>query len=149
MANVMGKNSVVKFDNAAGSLTDFTSYITGLDGPPGDVETDDSTVMGLGARTSLPGLKGATAINMDIMWDDATGASTIDGALAAIYAAGGQLTGLGSISMEFSPAGTASGKRKWSAELWLKNYGITSQVGSIVKAKATFETTGGWTAGTN
>lgn len=149
MANVMGKDSVIKIDNAAGSLTDMTTYVTNVDGLPGDVETDDTTTMGHQARTSIPGLKAASKVSVGFVWDDGTGASTVDGAMAAMYTAGGQLTGLGSISCEWSPGGTAAGKRKYSCEMWLKSYAITSTVGSKVTAKAEFEVTGGVTVGTN
>lgn len=147
MAYKMGKDSVFKLDNGAGSLTDISAYLTDVGGLPGGVETDDTTTMGDSARESIPGLKDAARISLKGVFD--TGASASDKQLSDLYAAGGQLTAGGSISFEWNPGGTTSGYPKYTGECWLTSYVTESAVGTKVAFTAELQVTGGVTRGTN
>lgn len=60
MANLHYKNETIKLDNAAGTLTDITAYLTS-ESISGVQELMDQTTMSLEERTNLPGLAGGSA----------------------------------------------------------------------------------------
>jgi len=60
MANLHYKNETIKLDNAAGTLTDITAYLTS-ESMAGVQELMDNTTMSLEERVNLPGLAGGSA----------------------------------------------------------------------------------------
>lgn len=60
MPNLHYKNETIKLDNAAGSLTDITAYLTS-ESIAGVQELMDNTTMGLEERSNLPGVAGGSA----------------------------------------------------------------------------------------
>lgn len=59
MANLLWKNETIKLDNAAGTLTDITTYCTSFS-LSGAQDTVEDTTMGNEERSYLFGLAGAT-----------------------------------------------------------------------------------------
>ena len=59
MAFVHGKDSVIKIDNAGGTLTDISSYVNNVDFPI-TADVAETTVMGDDNKTYIVGLKDAT-----------------------------------------------------------------------------------------
>ncbi len=148
MAFKFGKDSVFKIDDIAGSLTAITANVESVDGLPGGVETGDTTQMGASARGSIPGLKMASKVGIAGKFD-ATASTNAGRIFNDHYNNGGALSNGGSVSIEYDPQGTASGTPKMTAEVWVTNYTVTSQLGSVVAYKADLEVTGGVTVASN
>ena len=101
MAFTHGKDSVFKLDNSGGSLTDISTYVNNVDFPESADVSETTTLGSAGnSKTYIAGLKDAT-ISLSGLWD-----ATAD----AIF---GQVVGQSAtLSYEYSPEGTASGKIK-------------------------------------
>ena len=136
MAFTHGKDSVFKLDNASGSLTDISSYVNSIDFPE-TADVAETTVLGDDNKTYIVGLKDAT-LSLAGLWD-----STIDGILGAVI---GQAA---TLSFEYSPEGTASGKVKYSGECILTSYAQSSPVGDVVGYSADFQVSAAVTRGTH
>ena len=136
MAFTHGKDSVFKLDNSGGSLTDISAYINSVDFPE-TADVAETTVLGNGNKTYIVGLKDAT-LSIAGLWD-----STIDGILGAVV---GQAA---TLSFEYSPEGTGSGKIKYTGEAILTSYAQSSPVGDVVGYSADFQVSGAVTRGTH
>ena len=136
MAFTHGKDSVFKLDNSSGSLTDISSYVNSVDFPE-TADVAETTVLGDDNKTYIVGLKDAT-LSLAGLWD-----STIDGILGAVI---GQAA---TLSFEYSPEGTASGKVKYSGECILTSYAQSSPVGDVVGYSADFQVSAAVTRGTH
>lgn len=136
MAFTHGKDSVFKLDNASGSLTDISSYVNSVDFPE-TADVAETTVLGDDNKTYIVGLKDAT-LSLAGLWD-----STIDGILGAVI---GQAA---TLSFEYSPEGTASGKVKYTGECILTSYAQSSPVGDVVGYSADFQVSAAVTRGTH
>ena len=136
MAFTHGKDSVFKLDNASGSLTDISSYVNSVDFPE-TADVAETTVLGDDNKIYIVGLKDAT-LSLAGLWD-----STIDGILGAVI---GQAA---TLSFEYSPEGTASGKVKYSGECILTSYAQSSPVGDVVGYSADFQVSAAVTRGTH
>ena len=138
MAFTHGKDSVFKLDNASGSLTDISSYVNNVDFPESADVSETTTLGSAGnSKTYIAGLKDAT-ISLSGLWD-----ATAD----AIF---GQVVGQSAtLSYEYSPEGTASGKIKYTGEAILTSYSISSPVGDAVGYSADLQVSGAVTRGTH
>jgi len=136
MAFVHGKDSVFKLDNSSGTLTDISSYVNNVDFPE-TADVAETTTLGADNKTYIAGLKDAT-ISLGGVWD-----ATADAILGAVI---GQSS---TLSFEYSPEGTASGKIKYEGESILTNYAISSPVGDVVAFSADLQVTGAVTRGTH
>ena len=136
MAFVHGKNSVMKLDNASGSLTDISAFVNNVDFPE-TADVAETSVLGASNKTYLAGLKDAT-IGLTGFFD-----ATAD----AIF---GQVIGQSAtLSFEYSPEGTASGKIKYTGECILTNYALSSPVGDAVAYSCDLQVSGAVTRGTH
>ena len=136
MAFTHGKDSVFKLDNASGSLTDISSFVNNVDFPE-TADVSETTTLGADNKTYIAGLKDAT-ISIAGLWD-----ATAD----AIF---GQVVGQSAtLSYEYSPEGTASGKIKYTGEAILTSYSISSPVGDAVGYSADLQVSGAVTRGTH
>ena len=140
MAFSHGKGASIKVDNAAGSLTDITSYSTEVSFPT-EVEAAETTVFGNGNKQYIPGLGDAT-VSVSGPFDPTV--NTLFTALRAAIIAGTVL----SSSVEYGPAGTGSGAPKKTCEAILTSYEVTSSVGDPNEWSAEFQVTGAVTEGT-
>jgi predicted secreted protein len=136
MAFVHGKSSVFKLDNASGSLTDISAFVNNVDFPE-TADVAESSVLGASNKTYLVGLRDAS-ISLSGLFD-----ATVDAILGAVV---GQTA---TLSYEYSPEGTASGKIKYSGEAILTNYALSSPVGDVVAYSADLQCSGAVTRGTH
>ncbi len=136
MAFTHGKDSVFKLDNASGSLTDISTYVNNVDFPE-STDVSETTTLGADNKTYIAGLKDAT-ISLAGLWD-----ATADAIFGAVV---GQSA---TLSYEYSPEGTASGKIKYTGEAILTSYSISSPVGDAVGYSADLQVSGAVTRGTH
>jgi predicted secreted protein len=136
MAFTHGKDSVFKLDNASGSLTDISTYVNNVDFPE-TADVSETTTLGADNKTYIAGLKDAT-ISLAGLWD-----ATADAIFGAVV---GQSA---TLSYEYSPEGTASGKIKYTGEAILTSYAISSPVGDAVGYSADLQVSGAITRGTH
>ena len=136
MAFVHGKSSVFKLDNASGSLTDISSFVNNVDFPE-TADVAETSVLGASNKTYLVGLKDAT-IGLTGFFD-----ATADAIFGAVI---GQSA---TLSFEYSPEGTASGKIKYTGECILTNYALSSPVGDVVAYSGDLQVSGAVTRGTH
>ena len=115
MAFVHGKDSKFKLDNSSGSLTDISSYVNNVDFPE-TADVAETSALGSSNKSFVVGLKDAT-IGLTGLWD-----STADAIFGAVV---GQSA---TLSFEYSPEGTASGKVKYTGEAIMTNNSISSPV---------------------
>ena len=136
MAFVHGKDSVFKLDNASGSLTDISAFVNNVDFPE-TADVAETSVLGASNKTYIVGLKDAT-ISLSGLFD-----ATADAIFGAVV---GQTA---TLSFEYSPEGTASGKIKYTGECILTNYAMSSPVGDVVAYSADLQVSGAVTRGTH
>jgi len=136
MAFVHGKSSVFKLDNASGSMTDISSFVNNVDFPE-TADVAETSVLGASNKTYIVGLKDAT-IGLTGFFD-----ATADAIFGAVI---GQSA---TLSFEYSPEGTASGKIKYTGECILTNYALSSPVGDVVAYSGDLQVSGAITRGTH
>ena len=136
MAFVHGKSSVFKLDNASGSLTDISSYVNNVDFPE-TADVAETSVLGASAKSYIVGLKDSS-ISLSGLFD-----ATLDAIAGAVV---GQSA---TLSFEYSPEGTASGKVKYTGEAIMTNYSLSSPVGDVVAWSADLQVSGAVTRGTH
>ena len=136
MAFTHGKDSVFKLDNSGGSLTDISTYVNNVDFPE-TADVSETTTLGADNKTYIAGLKDAT-ISLSGLWD-----ATADAIFGAVV---GQSA---TLSYEYSPEGTASGKVKYTGEAILTSYAISSPVGDAVGYSADLQVSGSVTRGSH
>ena len=135
---VLGRSSVIKVDNAAGSLQDLSAYVTDVSGINNTTAMIDTTVFGNTSVAYTPGLRNGDTVTISGNYDS-TPNTHFTGLL-------GQSS---TSTIEYSPAGTTAGLPKVSFESWIVSYQVTSAVADVVKFVATFQVTGNVTWGTN
>ena len=136
MAFVHGKSSVFKLDNASGSLTDISAFVNNVDFPE-TADVAETSVLGASNKTYIVGLKDAT-ISLSGLFD-----ATADAIFGAVV---GQTA---TLSFEYSPEGTASGKIKYTGECILTNYAMSSPVGDVVAYSADLQVSGAVSRGSH
>lgn len=104
---------------------------------PETADVAETTVLGKDNKTYIVGLKDAT-ISLSGLWD-----STADAIFGAVL---GQSA---TLSFEYSPEGTGSGKVKYTGETILTNYAISSPVGDVVAYSADLQVSDAVTRGTH
>ena len=123
-------------DNASGSLTDISAFVNNVDFPE-TADVAETSVLGASNKTYIVGLKDAT-ISLSGLFD-----ATADAIFGAVV---GQTA---TLSFEYSPEGTASGKIKYTGECILTNYAMSSPVGDVVAYSADLQVSGAVTRGTH
>lgn len=135
-----GKSAAFKIDNAAGTLTDISDVLDEI-GFPREVETGETTTFGNQAKTYVVGLSDST-ISLSGKFD-----ATVDAHLTALIAALQDGT-LDSASYEYGPEGTASGRTKYTGEVLVTSYEVSSPVGDVITFSVELQGTGPVTRGT-
>lgn len=135
---VLGKNSVFKLDNAAGSLQDLSAYITDISGLNNTTAMIDTTTLGDSSLEYTPGLRNGDTITLNGNYD-ATPNTQFTALLGATT----------SSTFEYSPAGTTAGLPKASGECFVSSYALSSAVADVVKFTVSLQITGAVTWGTN
>ena len=136
MAFVHGKSSVFKLDNASASLTDISSYVNNVDFPE-TADVAETSVLGASAKSYIVGLKDSS-ISLSGLFD-----ATFDAIAGAVI---GQSA---TLSFEYSPEGTASGKVKYTGEAIMTNYSLSSPVGDVVAWSSDLQVSGAVTRATH
>lgn len=133
MAFYHGKGLAFKIDNSAGTLQTLTSFVDSVDFD-NSVALGDTTTAGAEDKTFVSG-QAEHGLSISGKWDDT--AST--GPDAVLFG----LVGLETTStFEFGPAGSTSGKVKYTGECFLTGYKCSDPVGGVVAYTADFKITG-------
>jgi hypothetical protein len=130
-----GKTASFKVDNSGGSLTDISDTLNSVSFPR-EIETLETTSFGSNSRSYVVGFADAT-ISVEGSFD-----ATVDAHLAGIL---GQEA---SVSFEYGPEGTTSGRVKYTGEALMTSYETSAGIGDIVSYSAEFQVTGAITRGT-
>lgn len=136
MAFVHGKNSVIKVDNAAGTLVDISAVTNSVD-LPRSVETAETSTFGSSAKSYIVGLNDGT-VSISGLYDpaiDATLSAAVDAVIAGTLA---------SASVEYSPAGLPASATKptFKLEVIWTSYSTSGGVGDPVSFKLEGQRTG-------
>jgi hypothetical protein len=140
MAFVHGKNSIIKVDNAAGTLVDISTATNSVE-LPRSLDTGETTAMGgTGAKTYVAGLNDGT-VSISGLYDPATDA-ILSAAVDAIAAGT-----LASASVEWSPAGLPASATKptFKLEVLWTSYSVSAGVGDVETFKLEGQRTGATT----
>lgn len=125
----LGKSSVVKLDNAAGTITDISAYVTDMTGFGNSTDMLSSETFGDSSKEFFPGLRNGDVITLTGNWD-----STLHTQLTGLL---GSTT---SSTFEYFPAGGASPKA--SMETFVSSYDVNSAVADLVKFSVSLQVTG-------
>lgn len=138
MASVGGKLTAWKHEASvgAGSNTDFSAKTKSVN-QSWETSMLDSTPFGKSSKTYVSGLKDST-VSAEYFYD-----TTIFGQLNAIYANGG------SITFEFSPDGTASGKPKATGSMLMSSFSQPAEVDGILMITVDWQVSDDVTFGTH
>lgn len=134
MTKFNSKDSVFLLEDSGGTDRDLSAYITSIDGLPGPREMQDSTTLADDGRKHEAGLENAT-ITLELVWDD-TATSGPDVVLSGLR---GDNTERG---FQYGPKGSTTGFMRYTGNMKLAEYRITSRVGEIVRATATLNVQG-------
>ncbi len=135
MAFVAGKNSVFKLDNSGGSITDLSSYITDVSVDFGD-DTAETTAYGDTSKEYILTLADGS-LSVTALFD-----ATLLAHLGAVRGSSSTL------SYEFYPDGTTSGKPKINGECILTSMSPGSSVGGTATLNFALQCSGAQTIGT-
>lgn len=136
MAFGHGSKAVFKIQDSGGVSRDISAYIRSAS-LPRSIDTAETTVLGLTAKTYIPGLHDAT-ISIEGIWDP-----TVDGYLDGIAGFATART------WEYHPQGTASGTIKYSGSCIETSYETSDPVDDVGTFTAEFQVTGVVTRATN
>jgi hypothetical protein len=130
-----GKTASFKVDNSGGTLTDISDTLNSVTFPR-EIETLETTSFGSSNRSYVVGFTDAT-VSIEGSFD-----ATVDAHLAGIL---GQDA---SVSFEYGPEGTTSGRVRYTGEALMTSYETSAGIGDIVSYSAEFQVTGAITRGT-
>lgn len=125
MATAHGKDATVSWDNASDVLTDITTYVQSVSGPPGSAAADEDTTMGSDDKTFVAGLKEST-VSLTVVYD---------ATIAAIFNAARGAAKSWSISYD-------GGVTTYSGEAIVTDFTPNAPVGGIVTAAVSAQVTG-------
>ena len=126
--------------SAGGTLVNMTTYVREIDAWAKEFDALDDTHLDDSAERVIPGIEKSTEFAIRGAFED-TATSGPD----AIFS-----TAVGTIlSFEYNPIGTASGRRKISAEVFVMSYSVGASVKGQVEYEARFKKDGSTTIGTN
>lgn len=136
MAFVHGKNSTIKVDNAAGTLTDISAVTNSVD-LPRSVDTADTSHFGTSAKEYIVGLNDGT-VSISGLYDpalDATLSAAVDAVIAGTLA---------SATVEYAPNGgpPSATKPKFTLEVLWTSYSVSGGVGDPISFKLEGQRTG-------
>lgn len=139
MAFVHGKNSIIKVDNAAGTLVDISAVSNSVE-MPRSLDTGETTAFGTSAKTFIAGLNDGT-VSISGLYDPAIDA-TLSAAVDAVAAGT-----LASASVEWSPNGLPASATKptFKCEVIWTSYSVSAGVGDVETFKLEGQRTGATT----
>lgn len=128
------KDSTFEIDDTGAVQRDISPYIISIDGLPGPRELIEVTALGDTGRTFIPGLENSV-ITLELQWseDASVGPDTVLGPLRTHTAA---------VDFEYGPEGNAQGDIMYTGTCWVRNFQITTRVGSQVTARCELQVEG-------
>jgi hypothetical protein len=135
MAFTHGSKAKISIDNAAGSLQDLSPYISNISFPT-SLDLQDASVLGNTFKTYVVGMSDGT-ISVEGRYDPVSDAH-FDG----LRAAGGSLTGGGTITVRYDPQGSTSTLPRFTTEAFLTSYEVSTGVDGIASWSAEFQCSG-------
>jgi hypothetical protein len=135
-----GKSAEFQLDNAAGSLTNISNTVTEVTLPQ-SVETGETTAFQQNDKTYVAGLGDSTISVSGIF--DATVNTHITAVIAALKAGT-----VASSTFQYGPAGSASGRPKFTGECIVTSYEVGSPVGDVITYSMEAQVSGSVTVGT-
>lgn len=130
MAFVHGKASVFKIEDSGGTLRDLTAYTTDVNFPR-DIDMAETSTFGNTYKTFIQGLANAS-FSISGRYDS-TATTGPDAVLSSLVGAANPST------FEYGPEGGTSGKIRFTGDVWMSNYEITSSIGDVVGFSAQFQ----------
>lgn len=124
------KDTVFKLDDAAGSLTTLTAYVTTAEHER-ETETDGATVKGTRAEDMTAGLAENGEVSFDAPFD-----STLCRHVAGIWMSSSTQTA------ELNPIGTSTGYRKMTVETILTEVEFSGDIGATGRLNCTAKCSG-------
>jgi len=140
VAKFNSKDSVFQITDTGATLRDISAYIDEVDGIPGERELNEVTALGDTGRKHIGGLENVV-ITLRGHFDNTatTGPDAILGPLRTDDTAR---------AWDYGPKGKASGDFKYSGNMKMRNYVVSSRVGEIVAWRAELLVQGAVTRGT-
>ena len=146
MAFANSKNSVWRMDVLSGSsfhtltMTDITNYVTGVDGLPGTVELTEVTTLNDSGRKFYGDVTKTHTISLNLLWSgDASSSGGGPNSIEDLFRGSGTGSPAWSepgstttLSFEYSPDSTGSGKRKFTGECWISSISESARLGEMV-----------------
>jgi hypothetical protein len=128
------QDSIFEITDTGAVSRDISPYIVSIDGLPGPRELADATSINETGRKFHPTLENSV-ITLELLWsDDAdVGSDTVLGPLRTHTAA---------VAFKYGPEGKTAGDVKYSGSAWVRNYQITTRVGSMVLARCELQVNG-------
>ncbi len=131
--------SVYKQDNISGTLVDLSAYVDTVGAIGRQFQSLDVTAFTNNAENIIAGIEQSQEWTVGGAFDD-TATTGPDAVLAPLPGTKG--------SFEWYPAGTTSGRRKFSGECLCMYYRCQSEVKGLVRFEASFKLDGSGTVGT-
>ena len=132
------KESVFTLHDGSATQLDLSRYLTSIDGLPGPRELIDVTPLNASGHAFIPSLENVV-ITIEMQWSD-------DAVSGQYGAPDVLLEGMRSATavraFEYGPEGRVTGDVKYTGNCWLRNYQITSRVGSQVTCRAELQVDG-------
>lgn len=129
-----GKNTYFALDGTAGTLVNISDTLNEATMPRA-IETAETTAFGSNDKTYITGLADAT-ISLSGMFD-ASVDTQIGGDIANLKSGS-----VSSLTFEYGPAGSASGRPKFTGEAIITSYEVASPVGDVVTYSLELQVTG-------
>ena len=115
--------TVIRVDDATGSLRDLSAFIEGVSSPGKRVGALDVTSFADGAERFIAGIEESTEVTLSGAWSDS--ATGVDAYLPKL---------VGTIqTLEFNPIGTATGARRITGEFLCMAYTVNLEVKGSVR----------------
>lgn len=130
-----GRNTILKIENASNTLVDVSAVMRDVSFPQ-TVDTPETTAFGSSTKTYVVGIKDSRFSGSG-MFD-----ATVDATLQGIFGLEESRT------FEYGPEGSATGRIKYSGELYLTQYTVSGSVSDMVAASFEFQITGDVTRST-
>jgi len=135
MAKSHGAVAIFKLDNAGGSLTDISTYVSSITFTP-TADSAETSTLGTTSKSYIPGLKDCTI--------SLTG--LIDPTLTAIMS-----SALGNVttkSFQYDPQGSVSTCDRWTGECFCTSFNMDTNLGGAATWSADLQVTGAVTLAT-
>ena len=130
-----GKNTAIKLDNGAGTITDIKSYLSSAS-LERLREAAETTVFGDSEKTYIPGLRDGT-VSIEGRFDPAIDLILND-----------DINDEATKTVEFGPEGSATGKIRYSFEALITNYSMDNPMDDVAGISAELQLTGAVTRDT-